>query len=61
MDGPDDVRNMEGFGIESDFTKVKKAFDRVYNKFGFVDVPKVHQVFWNCYSCVPFPTMIRSL
>lgn len=31
-----------------------------YKKFGFVDEPKIHHE-WNCYSIVPFPTMICSL
>ena len=31
-----------------------------YKKFGFVDEPKVHHE-WNCYSEIPFPTMLCSL
>ena len=31
-----------------------------YKKFGFVDEPKVHHE-WNCYSEIPFPTMVCSL
>ena len=57
-DEPDD-NEYGGFWYRKGY-KSQEGLIGFYKKFGFVDEPKVHHE-WNCYSCVPFPTMIRSL
>lgn len=58
MDEPDD-NEYGGFWYRKGY-KSQEGLIGFYKKFGFVDEPKIHHE-WNCYSRVPFPTMIRSL
>lgn len=58
MDEPNDIE-YGGFWYRKGY-KSQEGLIGFYKKFGFVDEPKVHHE-WNCYTCVPFPTMLRSL
>ena len=58
MDEPDD-NEYGGYWYRKGY-KSQEGLIGFYKKFGFVDEPKIHHE-WNCYTNIPFPTMICSL